>query len=205
MCYNTVTFLLQDCLLDFLMLMKDPDRHVRKAAVVALSAVVHHKPGLVAAGLEQLLPLLYDQTAIKPEMVRGETTVSVVCQLLPVHLKSVISSSCCWFVGFYAAPGLPCALHSFSLPLPHPVKLWSNMQIRTVDLGPFKHRIDDGLELRKAAFECLDILLTALPHVLQQQPDFLAALESGLKDHQDVKAPAHLMLVKLAASPGGVG
>jgi hypothetical protein len=40
--------------------------------------------------------------------------------------------------------------------------------------------------------------------VLQQQPAFLAALESGLKDHQDVKAPAHLMLVKLAASPGGV-
>jgi hypothetical protein len=40
-------------------------------------------------------------------------------------------------------------------------------QIRTVDLGPFKHKIDDGLELRKAAFECLDILLTALPHVLQ--------------------------------------
>jgi cullin-associated NEDD8-dissociated protein 1 len=76
------------------------------------------------------------------------------------------------------------------------------VQIRTVDLGPFKHRIDDGLELRKAAFECLDILLTALPHVLQQQPAFLAALESGLKDHQDVKAPAHLMLVKLAASPG---
>uniref|UniRef100_A0A383V8K4 TATA-binding protein interacting (TIP20) domain-containing protein n=1 Tax=Tetradesmus obliquus TaxID=3088 RepID=A0A383V8K4_TETOB len=140
---HPVDDLLKDCLLDFLMLMKDPDRHVRKAAVVALSAVVHHKPGLVAAGLEQLLPLLYDQTAIKPEM------------------------------------------------------------IRTVDLGPFKHRIDDGLELRKAAFECLDILLTALPHVLQQQPDFLAALESGLKDHQDVKAPAHLMLVKLAASPGG--
>lgn len=38
-----------------------------------------------------------------------------------------------------------------------------------MDLGPFKHRIDDGLELRKAAFECLDILLTELPHVLQVQ------------------------------------
>ncbi len=56
-------------MLEFLLLMKDPDRHVRKAAVVALSAVVHHKPGLIAAGLEQLLPELYDQTVIKPEMV----------------------------------------------------------------------------------------------------------------------------------------
>jgi hypothetical protein len=78
----TVAFPLQDCLLDFLMLMSDPDRHVRKAAVVALSAVVHHKPGLVAAGLEQLLPLLYDQTEIKPEMVRELP----VCFCVPVSL-----------------------------------------------------------------------------------------------------------------------
>jgi len=62
--------LLQDCLLDFLKLLGDSDRHVRKAAVVALSAVVHHKPGLVTTGLPQLLPLLFDQTVIKPEMVR---------------------------------------------------------------------------------------------------------------------------------------
>lgn len=61
----------QDCLLDFLKLMSDPDRHVRKAAVVALSASVHHKPGLVSGGLQELMPLLLDQTVIKPEMVRG--------------------------------------------------------------------------------------------------------------------------------------
>jgi hypothetical protein len=42
--------MLQDCLLDFLMLMSDPDRHVRKAAVVALSADI-----LLAAVLHLVL------------------------------------------------------------------------------------------------------------------------------------------------------
>ena len=41
-------------------------------------------------------------------------------------------------------------------------------------------RIDDGLELRKAAFECMDMLLDACPDRLAF-PEFLAHLESGLK------------------------
>ena len=52
--------------------------------------------------------------------------------------------------------------------------------IRIVDLGPFKHKIDDGLELRKAAFECMDVLLDNCVDRLDFQA-FISHLESGLK------------------------
>ncbi|KAH9575070.1 hypothetical protein CY35_01G092900 [Sphagnum magellanicum] len=90
---------IKPCIASFLLLIKDEDRHVRRAAVSALSTAAHNKPGLVKDLLPTLLPLLYDQTVVKKEL------------------------------------------------------------IRTVDLGPFKHIVDDGLELRKGAFECMDTLL----------------------------------------------
>ncbi len=61
--------------------------------------------------------------------------------------------------------------------------------IRTVDLGPFKHKIDDGLELRKATFECMDVLLDTCADRLDYTA-FLEHLESGLK----VGRPHSLMI-----------
>ncbi|XP_038681962.1 cullin-associated NEDD8-dissociated protein 1-like isoform X2 [Tripterygium wilfordii] len=122
----------------FLMLIKDHDRHVRRAAVLALSIFAHNKPNLIKGLLPTLLPLLYDQTIVKQEL------------------------------------------------------------IRTVDLGPFKHIVDDGLELRKAAFECVDTLLDSCLDQVNPSSFIVPYLKSGLDDHYDVKMPCHLILSKLA-------
>uniref|UniRef100_A0A804P457 Cullin-associated NEDD8-dissociated protein 1 n=1 Tax=Zea mays TaxID=4577 RepID=A0A804P457_MAIZE len=122
----------------FLMLIKDSDRHVRRAAVLALSTAAHNKPNLIKGLLPEILPLLYDQTVIKQEL------------------------------------------------------------IRTVDLGPFKHVVDDGLELRKAAFECVDTLLDSCLDQVNPSSFIVPFLLSGLGDHYDVKMPCHLILSKLA-------
>ncbi|XP_010930555.1 cullin-associated NEDD8-dissociated protein 1 [Elaeis guineensis] len=122
----------------FLMLIKDNDRHVRRAAVLALSTAAHNKPNLIKALLPELLHLLYDQTVVKQEL------------------------------------------------------------IRTVDLGPFKHVVDDGLELRKAAFECVDTLLDSCLDQMNPSSFIVPYLISGLTDHYDVKMPCHLILSKLA-------
>ncbi|CAJ1940461.1 unnamed protein product [Sphenostylis stenocarpa] len=122
----------------FLMLIKDNDRHVRRAAVLALSTFAHNKPNLIKGLLPDLLPLLYDQTIVKQEL------------------------------------------------------------IRTVDLGPFKHIVDDGLELRKAAFECVDTLLDSCLDQVNPSSFIVPYLKSGLDDHYDVKMPCHLILSKLS-------
>ncbi|XP_077231558.1 cullin-associated NEDD8-dissociated protein 1-like [Tasmannia lanceolata] len=122
----------------FLMLIRDGDRHVRRAAVLALSTAAHNKPNLIKGLLPELLPLLYDQTVVKQEL------------------------------------------------------------IRTVDLGPFKHVVDDGLELRKAAFECVDTLLDSCLDQVNPSSFIVPYLKSGLDDHYDVKMPCHLILSKLA-------
>ncbi|CAN1301134.1 Cullin-associated NEDD8-dissociated protein 1 [Linum perenne] len=122
----------------FLMLIKDNDRHVRRAAVLALSTFAHNKPNLIKGILPELLPLLYDQTVVKKEL------------------------------------------------------------IRTVDLGPFKHIVDDGLELRKASFECVDTLLDSCLDQVNPSSFIVPYLKSGLEDHYDVKMPCHLILSKLA-------
>lgn len=60
---------------------------------------------------------------------------------------------------------------------------WFGLQ---VEMGPFKHTVDDGLDIRKAAFECMYTLLDSCLDRLDIF-EFLNHVEDGLKDHYDIK------------------
>ena len=69
--------------------------------------------------------------------------------------------------------------------------------IHEVEMGPFKHTVDDGLDVRKAAFECMYTLLDTCLERLDIFA-FLSHVEDGLRDHYDIKMVTYLMLVRLA-------
>ena len=69
--------------------------------------------------------------------------------------------------------------------------------IHEVEMGPFKHPVDDGLDIRKAAFECMYTLLeTCLDRI--DIYVFLEHVEEGLRDHYDIKMLTYLMLTRLS-------
>nr|XP_020728205.1 cullin-associated NEDD8-dissociated protein 2 isoform X2 [Odocoileus virginianus texanus] len=70
--------------------------------------------------------------------------------------------------------------------------------IREVEMGPFKHTVDDGLDVRKAAFECMYSLLESCLGQLDVC-EFLNHVEDGLKDHYDIRMLTFIMLARLAA------
>ncbi|KFP92120.1 Cullin-associated NEDD8-dissociated protein 1, partial [Apaloderma vittatum] len=77
--------------------------------------------------------------------------------------------------------------------------------IREVQMGPFKHTVDDGLDVRKAAFECMYTLLESCLDRLDIY-EYLNHVEDGLKDHYDIRvapsAPAAPFPVLCSLSSG---
>lgn len=67
--------------------------------------------------------------------------------------------------------------------------------IHKVMLGPFSHIVDDGLDARKAAFECIDTLVANCIDALEPQA-CLTAIISGLADDYDIKMLSYLILVR---------
>ena len=67
-----------------------------------------------------------------------------------------------------------------------------------VDLGPFKHKVDDGLPLRKAALAALATLVDR--KAVQDTASCVDVVAGALADkNADVQAQAHQLLVKLCA------
>lgn len=125
----------------FLDLLTDREIPVRKAVMLSLNYVAHHKPKIIRDLLSKYLPALYGETKIKLEL------------------------------------------------------------IKEVDLGPFKHKVDAGIELRQAAFECMYTLLDTCLTRLDLQ-EFITQLVSGLQDEYDIQMLNHLILIRLAKIAG---
>jgi cullin-associated NEDD8-dissociated protein 1 len=71
-------------------------------------------------------------------------------------------------------------------------------QKRVVDLGPFKHRVDDALPLRKAALVCIDTLLgTASLSAKLDVTQFMERAQKLLGDNDEVKVQMYGVLRKL--------
>lgn len=64
-------------------------------------------------------------------------------------------------------------------------------------MGPFKHVVDDGLDLRKAAFECMYTLLDSCLDKIDIDV-YVACILKGLGDNYDIKMMNFLILIRLA-------
>ncbi|KAJ3832369.1 armadillo-type protein [Lentinula raphanica] len=70
--------------------------------------------------------------------------------------------------------------------------------IRTVQMGPWTHKVDDGLEARKTAYETMYTLLDTCLHKIDLR-QFLERVVLGLVDDSDeIKVLCHMMLFRLS-------
>jgi len=71
---------------------------------------------------------------------------------------------------------------------------------RKIDLGPFSHKVDDALPLRKAALSIFATSLENLPGSFDIGP-FLPVLKLTLKDVEDIQLQAHQIVIAMCARP----
>ncbi|KAI5284720.1 hypothetical protein KEM54_001122 [Ascosphaera aggregata] len=68
--------------------------------------------------------------------------------------------------------------------------------VREVEMGPFRHKVDDGLDLRKAAYEALYASLECSISALNISALYVR-LVAGISDHGDIRTLCLLMITKL--------
>lgn len=55
---------------EFMDSMQDPDLNVRRATLAFFNSAVHNKPSLVRDLLDDILPLLYQETKVRRDLIR---------------------------------------------------------------------------------------------------------------------------------------
>lgn len=75
--------------------------------------------------------------------------------------------------------------------------------IHTVDLGPFTHKVDDGLPLRKAAYGLLETLVDFLPEKVEPNTLVENILRSLDDPSEEIHLLCHQILCKLATWASG--
>ena len=89
--------------------------------------------------------------------------------------------------------------HLETLVLPHILVLLSYKQKREVQMGPFKHIVDDALPLRKGALTCYETMLYVMPDAIQPS-DLLVHLTKLLVDNlNETNLQCHQILCKLCS------
>ncbi|KAL4898129.1 armadillo-type protein [Aspergillus ambiguus] len=117
-------------------MLSDRDLGNHRLALTTLNSAIHNKMDIILPHLSELLPAVFGDTKIKPEL------------------------------------------------------------IREVQMGPFKHRVDDGLELRKTAYETLYASLDTT-FTISHIPEFFDRILAGIDDEQDIRTICNLMTSKL--------
>ncbi|KAF8303097.1 TIP120-domain-containing protein [Clavulina sp. PMI_390] len=130
--------LLAPLIVDFLSLVQDSDLTVRRLSLTALNAAARNKPALIRDQLTVLLPLLYNETVPKPELVK------------------------------------------------------------IVEMGPWKHKVDDGLEIRKTAYETMYTILDTSLSSIDLHAFFIHVIRGLSDDSDEIKVLTHMMLFRLA-------
>lgn len=87
---------------------------------------------------------------------------------------------------------------------PHLFEVSKLKMARVVDLGPFKHTVDDALPLRKAALSIFATCLDSVPGSMDITA-FMSVLAQALGDAEDIQLHAHQIILSMCSkNPGAI-
>lgn len=162
--------------------LNSPEASVRRSVVSG----VKYTFGLSLDKYDRLLrPIVVDFLALMEDSNLGIRQVALSALTSAIHNKPLL-----------LLPHL-----SRLLPLLYKETVVNESLIRVVQMGPFKHKVDDGLDLRKAAYESMFTLATTLPREWQlnlfKDDQFIDRILAGLDDDQDIKVLSCVTIARI--------